>query len=309
MNRFAIAGFTNLGYLVHARAFEPDHADMSGTTVLVTGATGGLGRETARILTGRGARVIVVGRATEKLARARDELGDGVVTLRADLSSMEEIRRLAAHLTGTEPRLDVLVNNVGVLMPERAVSDEGMELTLATNLAGPFLLTNLLVPLLLRSAPARIVNVSSGGMYAERIRPDDMEYERGTYRGASAYARTKRGQVVLTEMWAERLAGSGVVVHAMHPGWVGTAGVEQSLPTFNTLMKPFLRTVAQGADTIVWLATAPEPALSTGRFWFDREVVPTHWSRSTREQPGEREALWETLSRLTGWEADRWSGG
>jgi NAD(P)-dependent dehydrogenase (short-subunit alcohol dehydrogenase family) len=222
---------------------------------------------------------------------------------------MEEIRRLAAHLTGTEPRLDVLVNNVGVLMPERAVSDEGMELTLATNLAGPFLLTNLLVPLLLRSAPARIVNVSSGGMYAERIRPDDMEYQRGTYRGASAYARTKRGQVVLTEMWAERLAGSGVVVHAMHPGWVGTAGVEQSLPTFNTLMKPFLRTVAQGADTIVWLATAPEPALSTGRFWFDREVVPTHWSRSTREQPGEREVLWETLSRLTGWEADGWSGG
>jgi NAD(P)-dependent dehydrogenase (short-subunit alcohol dehydrogenase family) len=309
MNRFAIAGFTNLGYLVHARVFEPDHADMSGKTVLVTGATGGLGRETARILTGRGARVIVVGRATEKLARARDELGDGVVTLRADLSSMEEIRRLAAHLTGTEPRLDVLVNNVGVLMPERAVSDEGMELTLATNLAGPFLLTNLLVPLLLRSAPARIVNVSSGGMYAERIRPDDMEYQRGTYRGASAYARTKRGQVVLTEMWAERLAGSGVVVHAMHPGWVGTAGVEQSLPTFNTLMKPFLRTVAQGADTIVWLATAPEPALSTGRFWFDREVVPTHWSRSTREQPGEREVLWETLSRLTGWEADGWSGG
>jgi NAD(P)-dependent dehydrogenase (short-subunit alcohol dehydrogenase family) len=183
-----------------------------------------------------------------------------------------------------------------------------MELTLATNLAGPFLLTNLLVSLLLRSAPARVVNVSSGGMYAERIRPADLEYERGTYRGASAYARTKRGQVVLTEMWAERLAGTGVVVHAMHPGWVGTAGVEQSLPTFNRLMKPFLRTVAQGADTIAWLATAPEPALSTGRFWFDRDVVPTHWSRSTRERPGEREALWEALSRLTGWEADRSDG-
>jgi NAD(P)-dependent dehydrogenase (short-subunit alcohol dehydrogenase family) len=308
MNRLAIAGFTNLGYLIHARDFESDHADMSGKTVLVTGATGGLGKETARILAGRGARVIVVGRSPEKLARARDELGGGVVALQADLSSMVEIHRLAAHLTGTEPRLDVLVNNVGILLPERGVSDEGMELTLATNLAGPFLLTNLLVSLLLRSAPARVVNVSSGGMYAERIRPADLEYERGTYRGASAYARTKRGQVVLTEMWAERLAGTGVVVHAMHPGWVGTAGVEQSLPTFNRLMKPFLRTVAQGADTIAWLATAPEPALSTGRFWFDRDVVPTHWSRSTRERPDEREALWEALSRLTGWEADRSDG-
>ncbi|HEX6146150.1 MAG TPA: SDR family NAD(P)-dependent oxidoreductase [Acidimicrobiia bacterium] len=308
MNRLAVAGFTNLGYLIHARGFEADHADMSGKTVLVTGATGGLGKETARVLTGRGARVIVVGRSSEKLARARDELGGGVVTLQADLSSMEEIRRLAADVIGSEPRLDVLVNNVGVLLPQRALSDEGMELTLATNLAGSFLLTNLLVPLLLRSAPARIVNVSSGGMYAERIRPDDLQYERGAYRGASAYARTKRGQVVLTEMWAERLAGSGVVVHAMHPGWVGTAGVEQSLPTFNRLMRPLLRTVAQGADTIVWLATAPEPASSTGRFWFDREVAPTHLSRSTRERPGEREALWEALTRLTGWEADRSAG-
>jgi NAD(P)-dependent dehydrogenase (short-subunit alcohol dehydrogenase family) len=239
---------------------------MSGKTVVVTGASDGLGKETTRSLARLGARVIGVGRNPVRLAALESEVTGDVVAIQADLSLMTDVRDLAHHLLATEPHIDVLVNNVGVLLPERTVTEEGLETTLATNLAGHFLLTNLLLPRLIQSSPARIVNVSSGGMYAERIRPDDLQYERDPYRGSSAYARTKRGQVILTELWAERLAGTGVVVHAMHPGWAQTAGVERSLPTFNKLMKPLLRTAAQGADTMIWLAAADEPGDSTGRF-------------------------------------------
>ncbi len=298
MNKLSIAGFTNLGYRLHARDFEPVRADMSGKTVVVTGATGGLGEAAAGSLVALGARVIAIGRNPEKLKALRSE-HDGVVTHEADLSLMSDIRDLAATLRDGEDRIDVLINNVGVLLPERTMTEEGLETTLATNLAGHFLLTNSLIPRLIESAPARIINVSSGGMYTERVHPEDLQYEATSYRGASAYARAKRAQVILTEMWGERLAGTGVVVHAMHPGWAATAGVQQSLPTFNKLMTPLLRTPAQGADTIVWLATADAPGTTTGRFWFDRAVVPTHLTESTRERPGDREDLWEALTKIT----------
>jgi NAD(P)-dependent dehydrogenase (short-subunit alcohol dehydrogenase family) len=300
MSKLSIAGFTNLGYHLHARSFQPIETDMSGRTVVVTGATGGLGEATASALAGMGARVVLVGRDREKLGRVTTEIGGEVSPVEADLSLMSDIRVLAARLLETESRIDVLINNVGVLLPDRRVTGEGLEMTLATNLAGHFLLTNLLLPRLTRSAPARVVNVSSGGMYSERIRPDDLQYERDEYRGAVAYARTKRGQVILTEMWAQRLRGSGVVVHAMHPGWAKTAGLEQSLPVFNKLMKPLLRSVDQGADTIIWLAAADEPALDTGRFWFDRALAPTHLTDSTHERAGDREALWKALVEITG---------
>jgi NAD(P)-dependent dehydrogenase (short-subunit alcohol dehydrogenase family) len=300
MSMLSIAGFTNVGYRLHSRRFDPIDVDLSGRTVVITGATGGLGKAAASALAGLGARLVVVGRDPSKLATLGLEIGGEVVPVQADLSLMADVRRLAQILLETEPRLDVLINNVGVLIPRRSTTDEGLEMTLATNLAGHFLLTNMLIPRLVESAPARIVNVSSGGMYSERLRPDDLEYAGTSYRGSSAYARTKRGQVVLTEMWADRLAGSGVVVHSMHPGWAATAGVEQSLPTFNRLMRPLLRTPEEGADTIVWLAAAEAPGESTGRFWFDRAVAPTHLSEKTMEEPGDRQALWDGLSRITG---------
>lgn len=300
MSKLSIAGFTNLGYHLHARSFRPVETDMSGRTVVVTGATGGLGRATASALAGMGARVVLVGRDPEKLGRITTEIAGEVSSVEADLSLMSDIRVLADRLLETESRIDVLINNVGVLLPDRRVTEEGLEMTLATNLAGHFLLTNLLLPRLTRSAPSRVVNVSSGGMYSERIRPDDLQYVRDQYRGAAAYARTKRGQVILTEMWAQRLHGKGVVVHAMHPGWARTAGLEQSLPVFNKLMKPLLRSVDEGADTIIWLASADEPALDTGRFWFDRALAPTHLTDSTQERAGDREALWKALVEITG---------
>lgn len=299
MNLLSIAGFTNVGYQLHSRDFEPIDADLSGQTVVITGGTGGLGRAAAERIAALGARTVVVGRTPEKLKAVEDEVEGEVVGYESDLSLMAEIRDLADRLVRDEARIDVLVNNVGVLLPERVVTSEGIEKTVAVDLAGHFLLTNLLLPRLVSSAPSRIINITSGGMYSEKIRPRDLQYERGEYKGSSAYARAKRGQVILTGMWAERLEGTGVTVHAMHPGWAKTAGVAESLPTFDKVMKPFLRSPDQGADTIVWLAADPEPAGTTGELWFDRSRVEKHLVDRTRETPADRQALWDGLVEIT----------
>ena len=137
-------------------------------------------------------------------------------------------------------------------------------------------------------------------MYTERIRVDDLQTERLEFDGPAVYARTKRAQVILTEMLAERLAGTGVVVHAMHPGWADTPGVQTSLPRFHRVTRPLLRNAEQGADTIVWLGAAAEPARSSGGFWHDRRRRPTHRLPSTRETADDRLALWEACERLSG---------
>ncbi len=299
MGKLSIAGFTNLGYLLHSAKFEPIDVDMNGQTVVITGGTGGIGRAAAHALSQLGARVIVVSRTQAKLDELAASLGPGARTIQADLSLMSEVRRIAALLE-EEVRIDVLINNVGVLIPERQVTDEGLEMTLAVDLAGHFLLTNLLMTKLIESAPARVVNVTSGGMYSERIRPDDLEFEQGSYTGTAAYARAKRGQVILTEMWAEKLGGSGVIFHSMHPGWARTEGVSNSLPTFNLVMGPLLRSPEQGADTIVWLAASDDAAQTTGKFWFDRKEASTHMLESTKETQSERDELWSRLVEITG---------
>ena len=301
MKLLSIAGFTSLGYRWHARQHEPIRADLTGKTVLITGGSGGLGLEAASSLATLGARVAIVGRSDDKLEKAVAEVDGEVVPYRADLSLMSEIRSLAAQIVDNEERLDVLVNNVGVLLPEREVTSEGLEKTFATDLAGHFLLTNLLIPRLVADSPSRIINVTSGGMYAEKVRPDDLQNQTGDYKGTVAYARAKRGQVILTKLWAERLVDSGVFVAAMHPGWAKTPGVSGSLPVFNAIMGPLLRTPAEGADTIVWLAASPDPLeVGSGQLWFDRAVVPEHLLDRTRETGEERKELWVRLEDVTG---------
>ena len=210
---------------------------------------------------------------------------------------MSEVRALAGRL----PRpLHVLVNNAGVLLPNRTQTAEGLETTFATNLLGHFLLTNLLAEALADGAPARIVNVSSGGMYTQRIVVEDLQMERGRYNGTVAYARTKRAQVILTELWADALRSRGIAVHAMHPGWADTPGVEASLPRFHRLTRPLLRSPEAGADTIVWLCAAEEAGKTTGLFWHDRRPRPTHRTRATRESAEERRALLRALENLSG---------
>jgi dehydrogenase/reductase SDR family member 12 len=230
-----------------------------------------------------------------------ERAGAGELVLElCDVSSLEAVREFAARFTAEHPELHALVNNAGVMAPERTRTSEGFELTFATNVLGPFLLTGLLLPALRRGAPARIVNVSSGGMYTQRLNADDLQLDGRDYEPAAFYAHTKRCQVILTELWAERLRGSGVTVHSMHPGWADTPGVQSSLPRFRKLMRPLLRDADQGADTVVWLATAAEPAARSGLFWHDRKPRRIHRVRRTRETAAERERLWDECVRLSG---------
>jgi dehydrogenase/reductase SDR family member 12 len=307
LDRTVVGGYASIGYRVRSRTWNPaDLQPLDGTVVLVTGASSGIGLAAAEGFACLGATVWLLARSEERGERARAQIvarsgnSDVHVGL-GDLSDLGAVRQFAERLTQRVPRLDVLVNNAGALLGERTLSVDGVELTFATNVLGPFLLTNMLVPMLEQRESARIINVSSGGMYTQRIEVEDLQTAHEQFDGPAVYARTKRAQVILTELWAQRLEGSGVVVHAMHPGWVDTPGLQSSLPRFYGVTKRLLRTPRQGADTILWLGSAPEPACSSGGFWHDRRRRPTHLVPWTRETPADRERLWAECERLSGW--------
>lgn len=293
--------FTRLGYRVRRPSFAPLAVSLEGRTVVLTGATSGLGRAAAESLARLGARVVLVGRDAERTKQTREAIrgatgNTNLVVEVADLSLLSEVQRLAERLLARERAIHVLVNNAGVLENERRTTVEGIETSLATNLLAPFVLTRLLVPRLRESAPARIVNVVSGGMYLAGLGPEVFGQEGGSWNGDMAYARHKRALMVLTETWAQELEPDRVVVNAMHPGWAETPGVARSLPVFLQLTKPFLRTPQEGADTIVWLAAAPEAARRAGRLWLDREPHPPAILPGTAGTPEERKQLLERLS-------------
>jgi dehydrogenase/reductase SDR family protein 12 len=299
LDRTLIFSFTSVGYDLRKSNFRPIPR-IDGQRVVVTGATSGLGMVAARQLAELGASVALVGRNAEKAERVRDEIRDttgnnNVSFELADLSLMTETAALAERLVAGPP-IDVLINNAGVLVGERAETNEGIELTLATNLLSHYLLTESVAEHIVDGG--RIINVSSGGMYSQRIRPDDIQFERGEYTGTAAYARTKRGQVILTEIWANEFASRGITVSAMHPGWADTPGVSDSLPTFSKIIGPILRTPEEGADTMVWLAATDEPVPS-GKFWLDRTPRTTHMTDRTKERPEDRVALVEALKTLS----------
>jgi dehydrogenase/reductase SDR family protein 12 len=306
-----VPGYSRLGYAVRSRFWEdlsPEER-LEGWSVLVTGAGSGIGAAVSERLARGGATVHMLVRNRERgedaRARISERTGSDRLKLElCDVSSLASVREFANRFAARHSELHVLVNNAGTMPPERTHTDEGFELTFATNVLGPFLLTNLLLPTLRRGAPSRIINVSSGGMYSQRLRPDDLQLERRDYDPAAFYAHTKRCEVALTELWAERLRGSGVSVHAMHPGWADTPGIQTSLPRFRKLMRPLLRDADQAADTVVWLAGAPEVASRSGLFWHDRRPRPVHRLPWTRETPADRQRLWDECERLTGWSPD-----
>ena len=309
LDRTVVPGYTSAGYRIRSHLWDADDLQPTdGKTVLVTGANSGIGLAAAEGFARLGASVRLLARSEERGERARAAVVEAtgnrdVRVCLCDVSDLRDVRAFAARFAADEPRLDALVNNAGVLPPERTLSADGNELTLATNVLGPFLLTNLLIPLLTQSAPARVINVSSGGMYTQRLHLEDLQSTGERFDGPTAYARTKRAQVILTECWARRLAGTGVVVHAMHPGWADTPGVASSLPRFHRLTGPLLRSPEQGADSIVWLGAAVEPVESSGGFRHDRRRRPTHRVPWTREPPEDREELRRECERLSGWPA------
>ena len=297
-----VTSFTRVGYALRSRLghWTPlGRYDLTGRTMLVTGATSGLGRVTAEVLAADGATVILWGRDAAKTHRVRAELIERVGvdrfdTVIADMGDLDAVRAGAAAVAERHSRLDVLVHNAGALSATRQLAPGGTELTVASQVLGPFVLTGLLLPLLRASAPARVLTMSSGGMYAAGLTVDRLEMG-DDYRGVEQYARAKRAQVTLNEMWARRSGPNGVRFHAVHPGWADTPGVEASLPRFRRVVGPLLRTPVQGADTLIWLAADDgEPLATTGRFWLDRRPRSLHKLPTTRrtDTPDRRAALW-----------------
>ncbi len=288
-DRTVIPGYSRLGYAARSRFWPPgDPAGkaLDGAVVAITGAGSGLGKAAAGQLAGYGAEVLMLVRDTAKGAAAREDLlrehpQSRIRIEQCDLSDLDDVRAAAGRLRARLPQLDVLIHNAGVMPSSRGESPQGHETALATHVLGPTLLTDELLPLLTESIRPRVVLVSSGGMYAQRLHADDPEYRHGEYRGATAYGRTKRMQVALLPVLAARWERSNTLVAAMHPGWAATPGLSGALPGFHAAARALLRSPAQGADTVSWLA-ATYQALPTARFWHDRRPRPEHYLPRTR---------------------------
>ena len=248
---------------------------MGGKIVVITGGTGGIGKATATGLATLGARVGITGRdparAEQAAADIRAASGNPAVdAFAADMTSQNELRQLAAVVLEAYPRLDVLVNNVGGFWAHRHSTADGLERTFALNHLAPFLLTNLLMDRLKASAPARVITVSSGAQSMGRIEFDDLQGAR-SYSGQRAYNQSKLANVMFTNELARRLHGTRVMANSLHPGVVRTNfGAEDQAWFFTVIsrvVRPLLKTPAQGAQTSIYLASTPDLADVTGQFF------------------------------------------
>jgi len=278
---------------------------MNGKVCVVTGATSGIGAETAKQLARQGATVIVVGRSAQKsaatVAHIRQQTGNAAVEfMLVDLSSQKEIRRLAQQFKSKYQRLDVLVNNAGIVMLRREESVDGIEMTFAVNHLSHFLLTNLLLDTLIASAPSRIVNVSSALHAQAKMNFADLQGKQN-YNGLFAYSQSKLANILFTYELARRLAGTGVTANALHPGAVRTNLIANNGWFFKWVVQPLFDlqavSVEEGAKTSVYLATSPEVEEVTGKYFGKQKV----W-RSSSESYDETAArqLWQVSAELTG---------
>lgn len=278
---------------------------MDGRVCVVTGATSGIGRAAAQELGALGARLVLVARDPARGAAARDEItagtGNREVALEvADLASQRQVRELAARLLAALPEIHVVVNNAGLALGERRLTEDGLEETFAVNHLAPFLLTNLLLERLRASAPARVVTVASAAHRGVAIPFDDLNGER-RFSGWIAYAWTKLANILFTAELARRLEGSGVTATCLHPGVVATGFAREGpilVREFQRLVgRLFLLDPAQGADTLVWLASSPDVEGASGGYYAKRRLAAP--SPAARDA-GAARRLWRESERLTG---------
>ncbi len=283
--------------------------DMQGKTVVVTGGNSGMGFETAAALATMGARVLVTARNADKgraaiAALAQRTGGEGRCQLVVfDLADLSSVRRGAAEILDVAPRLDVLVNNAGAVLSERAETVDGLEATFATNHLGPFLLTNLLLERIRASGPSRIVNVASTAHAAARqgIPFDDLQSEH-RYAGMRVYGQSKLANILFTLELARRLEGSGVTANSLHPGTVrtgyGADGDARGLLALGIkIAGPFFLSPAKGARTSIYLASSPEVAGVSGEYFVKcRPKEPRRWA----QDPDAARRLWQVSEELVG---------
>lgn len=282
---------------------------LSGKTCIVTGANSGIGLETARGLARMGAHVVLVCRNVEKGRTALTEIQRGVPTARldlliADVSSLASVRTLAAQLLEKYPRVDVLINNAGTAIPKRTLSADGIEMTVAGNHLGAFLLTLLLLDRLRASAPSRIVNVSSEAQRRAQLDMNDIQFEHRKYSSIGAYGQSKVLMNACTFELARRLEGTDVTANCLHPGVVATNiwnGGEADQPLFFKLLvrvfKPFMLDSKKGAEVSLYLAASPEVAKVTGEYFVKSKPAP---SNPIERDPKVAAEIWQWSEKMTG---------
>jgi len=289
-----VLSFSRVGYAVRSRLgqWEP-LPRLNGRWVVITGATSGLGLAAAEAVTRAGANVILVGRSETKTRGVCEGLvkqfpSATVFPVIADTGSLEAVRAAAVTIASLTDTVDVLVHNAGAIAPSFTESPEGLEVTVASQLTGPFLLTTLLEPLLTKAAPGRVLTMSSGGMYTWKFTLSDLVMTPATFDGVKAYARVKRAQVVLTHELALRHDPRAMLFASTHPGWSDTPGLAVSLPTFYRFIRRWLRTPSEGIDTLLWLMTTPTLARHDGQFFLDRRPRSEYKMLGTRSSsPGD----------------------
>lgn len=274
---------------------------MFGKTCLVTGANSGIGKVTARRLAEMGARVVMVCRSRERGTEARDEIilksgNSAVELLTCDLSSQKSIRGVAMEFLDRHDRLHVLVNNAGLMLRRRTLTEDGLEMTFAVNHLAYFLLTNLLLDVIRISAPARIVNVSSMAHMTGSINFEDLQSEK-SYSSMGAYRQSKLANILFTYELARRLEGTGVTVNSLHPGVIATNLARDMPRVIDLALKSFFTSSEKGADTSVYLASSPEVEGVTGKYFIARKEARSN-EQSYNEEVARR--LWDVSARLTG---------
>jgi NAD(P)-dependent dehydrogenase (short-subunit alcohol dehydrogenase family) len=285
---------------------------MQGKTIVMTGATSGVGQVAAEELAAMGARIVQVARSKSRgeaaMARLR-ECAPGVAhkILYADLSRLSEMKRVTGEIAQSEPRIDVLVNNAGAVFNSRHETEDGLEQTFALNHLSYFVLTHGLRERLLASAPARIVNTSSDAHRGNRLDFGDLQSAR-RFKGFPAYGRTKLANILFTRELARRLTGTGVTTNAFHPGFVATRFGDESGGFLSYgirfAKKLFALSPEQGAETLIYLASSPEVEGVTGRYFYKRR--PSTPTREAQDDVAARR-LWAESARLAGMDAGGWS--
>eukprot|EP01100_Stratorugosa_tubuloviscum_P007148 TRINITY_DN29_c1_g1_i10.p1 TRINITY_DN29_c1_g1~~TRINITY_DN29_c1_g1_i10.p1 ORF type:complete len:382 (+),score=188.70 TRINITY_DN29_c1_g1_i10:116-1261(+) len=319
---WAINGYRSYGKAGFERAsthwnIQDLNVDIQNKSFMITGANSGIGKEVAREIAIKGGSVHMICRNRERGEAAKNEIinqskNERVYLHIVDIGRPTSIKEFAKQFIESGQNLDVLVNNAGFLPDKLQLTEDGIEETFATNSLGTFLLTNLLIPVLKKTAQqkgqfARVISVTSGGALTQKMNVDDFQFSKmKPFDGPSAYSQTKRAQIILTQLWTIKFPPSiyNINFYCMHPGWADTPGVEKSLPSFYNSMKDKLRSAAQGADTIIWLSITNNSILNnnSGKFFEDRTIIAEHLPLCfTQSSSKDNEKLWDYCCQLSNW--------